>query len=106
MFMNRKARLSLIAVVVGVAATFGCLVPHYSDDGIGGAGQNVTTTVTPSSTGGAGVGGACSPASPCEDDGNPCTTKACVNGFCARTPLTLAIGPGSDKCMTIACVNG
>jgi hypothetical protein len=57
--------------------------------------------------GGEGGSVPCSlPASPCADDGNPCTVEACTNGFCTSIPLTLAMGPGSTECMTIACMNG
>jgi hypothetical protein len=46
------------------------------------------------------------PASPCKDDGNPCTVEACASGFCTSVPLTLAMGPGSDPCITIVCADG
>ena len=99
--MMRTSRLVLGAVVVGLAVTFGCLVPpryHASMTGQGGA-----TT----GTGGSGGTLACSASSTCEDvDKNPCTQETCMNEVCLVTPLTKDPGPGSTDCMTVACTDG
>lgn len=102
--MIRMARLVVGAVVVGLAATVGCLIPsHYSDEGMGGyAGQGgATTTATSSSTGGT----PCTSASAC-DDGFACTAETCTNGSCVYVPLDQDPGPGSKGCMAFKCDNG
>lgn len=107
--MIRTARFVLGAVVVGLAVTFGCLVPvHYSDEGLGGnVGQGGTTATTATaSTGSSGGGQLCSMTLPCKSDNNACTTDVCVEGFCSYDPLTAPIGPDSTTCLTVPCVNG
>lgn len=105
------------AIVVGVAmVALGCpsLSVQYFSDGYGKGGGTTTssttgTTSTTATTGTGGTGGGvpCSlPASPCVDDGNPCTGEACTDGFCTLTPLTMDPAPGSTECMTIACTDG
>jgi hypothetical protein len=95
------ARFGLSAVVVGLAVVVGCFVPPRYDGPT--TGQGGATTTATSSTGAV----PCSmPDMPCADDGNPCTQEACTKGFCTSTPLTLAIGPGSTECSTIACKDG
>ena len=101
--MVRFSRAFFWALVVGAAmVAIGCpslsSVQHFSDeDGKGGG----TTTAT------TGTGGSmpCSPTVPCVDN-NPCTTEACTNGFCIHAPLDMSMGPGSNECITIACVKG
>ena len=100
--MVHMGRIILGAVVVGLAVTVGCLIPHhYYEDGTTGQGGSAATTTT-SSTGGV----LCSATIPCEDDENPCTQESCVNDACVHTSLNLAVGPGSTKCKTIVCTNG
>lgn len=98
--MMRMARLTLGAVVVGLAVTVGCFFTNNLDDSLTGQGGATT------STGGTGGNPPCSTTLPCEDDKNPCTKDECKDGFCLHTPQTMARGPASTECITIACVNG
>ena len=101
----RVGGVFLGVIVAGMATlALGCpvLSANYFSDQLGNGG-GMTTAATTTGTGGAAP---CSSMSPCKDDNNPCTMNACVNGFCAYDPLTMAVGPGSDPCTTIACDKG
>lgn len=96
--MMRMARLTLGAVVVGLAVTVGCFFTNNLD--ASETGQGGATT----STGGTGGSIPCSPASPCEDvDNNPCTKESCFKGSCVSIPRDPGPGPGSTECITLDC---
>ena len=47
--------------------------------------------------------GTCQPPCVCNDDGDPCTTDACISGSCQHTPINCA---DTDSCTNDSCVAG
>ena len=100
---NIRLRGIFLGAIAAGAATvaLGCPSQQYFSDQRGNGGGTTTGT----GTSGIGEGTPCSSAQAC-DDTNPCTTDACMEGFCTHAPLTMDMGPGSTECMTIACASG
>jgi hypothetical protein len=94
-------QLSYVIAVVAAGLGFalmtaaGCF-PFLDETSVGGGGGG-----TSSSTGGT----PCTSALAC-DDGNACTAETCTDGSCVYIPLDVAMEPGSNECITIACVKG